>query len=74
MGKLGGGELNVSSDIDLVFAYPEDGETDGDAPFPTASSSTGWAGGSSARCTTARPTATSSASTCGCGRTATAAR
>jgi glutamate-ammonia-ligase adenylyltransferase len=29
MGKLGGGELNVSSDIDLVFAYPEDGETDG---------------------------------------------
>ncbi len=27
MGKLGGGELNVSSDIDLVFVYPEDGET-----------------------------------------------
>lgn len=29
MGKLGGGELNVSSDIDLVFVYPEDGETAG---------------------------------------------
>ncbi len=29
MGKLGGAELNVSSDVDLVFAYPEDGETDG---------------------------------------------
>jgi len=29
MGKLGGGELNVSSDIDLVFAYPEEGETQG---------------------------------------------
>jgi glutamate-ammonia-ligase adenylyltransferase len=29
MGKLGGGELNVSSDVDLVFLYPEDGETDG---------------------------------------------
>ena len=29
MGKLGGRELNVSSDIDLVFAYPEDGDTDG---------------------------------------------
>ena len=29
MGKLGGGELNVSSDIDLVFVYPEDGETSG---------------------------------------------
>ena len=25
MGKLGGGELNVSSDVDLVFVYPEDG-------------------------------------------------
>ena len=29
MGKLGGAELNVSSDVDLVFLYPEDGETDG---------------------------------------------
>jgi glutamate-ammonia-ligase adenylyltransferase len=26
MGKLGGGELNVSSDIDLVFLYPEEDE------------------------------------------------
>jgi len=31
MGKLGGGELNVSSDIDLIFVYPEAGETEGDA-------------------------------------------
>ncbi len=30
MGKLGGRELNVSSDIDLIFVYPEDGETDGE--------------------------------------------
>jgi glutamate-ammonia-ligase adenylyltransferase len=29
MGKLGGGELNFSSDIDLVPVYPEGGETDG---------------------------------------------
>jgi glutamate-ammonia-ligase adenylyltransferase len=29
MGKLGGGELNVSSDIDLIFVYEEDGETNG---------------------------------------------
>ncbi|WP_261816619.1 bifunctional [glutamate--ammonia ligase]-adenylyl-L-tyrosine phosphorylase/[glutamate--ammonia-ligase] adenylyltransferase [Vibrio gallicus] len=29
MGKLGGGELNYSSDIDLIFAYPENGETQG---------------------------------------------
>ena len=28
MGKLGGRELNASSDIDLIFVYPEDGETD----------------------------------------------
>ena len=27
MGKLGAGELNLSSDIDLIFAYPETGET-----------------------------------------------
>jgi len=33
MGKLGGAELNVSSDIDLVFAYPEEGETRGARPI-----------------------------------------
>ena len=29
MGKLGGNELNFSSDIDIIFLYPEDGLTDG---------------------------------------------
>lgn len=29
MGKLGGGELNFSSDIDLICAYPYDGQTQG---------------------------------------------
>ncbi len=29
MGKLGGYELNFSSDIDIVFLYPEEGETNG---------------------------------------------
>jgi [glutamine synthetase] adenylyltransferase / [glutamine synthetase]-adenylyl-L-tyrosine phosphorylase len=29
MGKLGGGELNFSSDVDLVLFFPEHGETDG---------------------------------------------
>ncbi|QIZ77744.1 bifunctional [glutamate--ammonia ligase]-adenylyl-L-tyrosine phosphorylase/[glutamate--ammonia-ligase] adenylyltransferase [Ferrimonas lipolytica] len=29
MGKLGGAELNFSSDIDLIFCYPEHGETQG---------------------------------------------
>ncbi|MDR2092731.1 MAG: bifunctional [glutamate--ammonia ligase]-adenylyl-L-tyrosine phosphorylase/[glutamate--ammonia-ligase] adenylyltransferase [Azoarcus sp.] len=33
MGKLGGRELNVSSDIDLIFLYPEDGDTDGTKPL-----------------------------------------
>ncbi|SDH81880.1 bifunctional [glutamate--ammonia ligase]-adenylyl-L-tyrosine phosphorylase/[glutamate--ammonia-ligase] adenylyltransferase [Propionivibrio dicarboxylicus] len=31
MGKLGGRELNVSSDVDYIFIYPEDGETAGPA-------------------------------------------
>ena len=31
MGKLGARELNVSSDIDLIYIYSEDGETAGDA-------------------------------------------
>jgi glutamate-ammonia-ligase adenylyltransferase len=29
MGKLGAYELNFSSDIDLIFAYPEEGDTEG---------------------------------------------
>ena len=31
MGKLGARELNVSSDIDLIYVYDQDGETAGDA-------------------------------------------
>lgn len=31
LGKLGGGELNYSSDIDLLFLYSANGETDGPA-------------------------------------------
>src|SRR6185369_8301742 len=33
MGKLGGQELNFSSDVDLVFLYPRGGETDGAVPL-----------------------------------------
>ncbi len=33
MGKLGGGELNVSSDIDLIFAYENEGATQGERPI-----------------------------------------
>ena len=31
MGKLGGRELNVSSDVDYIFVYPEEGQTAGRA-------------------------------------------
>ncbi len=31
MGELGGGELNISSDMDLIFTYLRDGETRGPA-------------------------------------------
>jgi glutamate-ammonia-ligase adenylyltransferase len=33
MGKLGGRELNFSSDVDLVLLFPEHGETDGPHPI-----------------------------------------
>ena len=33
MGKLGGRELNYSSDIDLIFLYDGDGKTDGKRPI-----------------------------------------
>lgn len=33
MGKLGGFELNFSSDVDLVFVYSESGATDGPRPL-----------------------------------------
>ncbi len=33
MGKLGGGELNFSSDVDLVLLFPEHGETDRPRPI-----------------------------------------
>ncbi|MDC8748135.1 bifunctional [glutamate--ammonia ligase]-adenylyl-L-tyrosine phosphorylase/[glutamate--ammonia-ligase] adenylyltransferase [Xanthomonas campestris] len=33
LGKLGGGELNFSSDVDLVYAYPQAGQSDGVRPL-----------------------------------------
>jgi glutamate-ammonia-ligase adenylyltransferase len=33
MGKLGGRELNFSSDVDLVLLYPQGGQTDGARPI-----------------------------------------
>jgi hypothetical protein len=43
MGKLGARELNVSSDIDLIYVYEDDGQTDGIRP------SAAGAGGDRAR-------------------------
>ena len=39
MGKLGGGELNVSSDIDLIFVYAEEGSTRGNSSATPAAAS-----------------------------------
>jgi glutamate-ammonia-ligase adenylyltransferase len=36
MGKLGGGELNFSSDIDIIFLYPDAVESDGARPLSAA--------------------------------------
>ncbi|MGE5625574.1 MAG: bifunctional [glutamate--ammonia ligase]-adenylyl-L-tyrosine phosphorylase/[glutamate--ammonia-ligase] adenylyltransferase [Bacillota bacterium] len=33
LGKLGARELNFSSDVDLIFAYPEAGQSDGERPL-----------------------------------------
>lgn len=44
MGKLGAGELNFSSDIDLIYLYSEEGTTTG-VPRPGASSGSAGPGG-----------------------------
>ena len=36
MGKLGGRELNFSSDIDVIFVYPAEGTSDGERPLQAA--------------------------------------
>jgi glutamate-ammonia-ligase adenylyltransferase len=41
MGKLGARELNVSSDIDLIYVYDEDGETTGATDASGATSGAG---------------------------------
>jgi glutamate-ammonia-ligase adenylyltransferase len=66
MGKLGGHELNVSSDIDLIFVYPRRAKRPDLASSRIASTSTSLGGASSPGSTTRRPTATCSAWTCGC--------
>ena len=68
-------ELNVSSDIDLVFVYPEDGETDGAARISNREFFDRLGQRVIAALSRGRPpTASCSASTCGCAPTAKAAR
>jgi [glutamine synthetase] adenylyltransferase / [glutamine synthetase]-adenylyl-L-tyrosine phosphorylase len=43
MGKLGGQELNFSSDVDLVFVYPADGESNGHRQLSANEYFTRWA-------------------------------
>jgi glutamate-ammonia-ligase adenylyltransferase len=45
MGKLGAHELNVSSDIDLVYIYEENGQTDGTPTLPAVAAPRGGAAG-----------------------------
>ena len=42
MGKLGGGELNFSSDIDLIFLYPGADESDGERRLSAQEYFTRW--------------------------------
>ena len=43
LGKLGGGELSFGSDLDLVFVYSADGQTDGPEPLDNLQFFTGLA-------------------------------
>jgi glutamate-ammonia-ligase adenylyltransferase len=43
LGKLGGGELGHAADLDVVFVYSADGETDGPRPVATIEFMSRWA-------------------------------
>ena len=75
LGKLGGAELNYSSDIDLIFLYDEDGQTAG--PAGRLQRRVLRADGERDRPAARRPhraRAWPTASTCGCGPTASRGR
>ena len=74
LGKLGGQELNYSSDIDLMFVYGGNGETDGPAPISNKEFYKKVAN-QYPRCSPPTPPKASAiAWTCACGRTAPWAR
>ncbi len=75
MGKLGGGELNFSSDIDLILPGPSMAPpAAAAASWITPSSLPAWGSGLSRRSTSRRRTALFIGWTCACGRLATAGR
>ena len=75
MGKLGGCELNYSSDIDLIFLYDGDGKTDGQRPITNAEFFDQLGPRARPPADRERPSwAAPTASTCGCGPRGSAAR
>jgi glutamine synthetase adenylyltransferase len=71
MGKLGARELNLSSDIDLIFAFPESGETLGARRSLSNEEFSRASGVRLSRPSIPRaPRVSCSASTCACGPTA----
>ena len=67
LGKLGGLELNYSSDIDLIFISDGDGKTDGDRPVTNAEFFDRLAIADQSSCSPNRPSsALPIALTCGC--------
>ena len=74
LGKLGGGELNYSSDIDLMFVYGGNGETDGRSPVTNKEFYKKVANQYTALLSLTRPKASATAWICGCGPTAPWAR
>ena len=72
MGKLGGRELNFSSDVDLVFLFADAGETDGPRSSTTRTISIASDASSSACSMPGRRMDSSFESTCACARSATA--
>ena len=71
MGKLGGGDLNYSSDIDLIYVYDASAE---EAPVRPTDATRSSDGASPRCCPSTRERAICTASTCACGRWAAAAR
>jgi glutamine synthetase adenylyltransferase len=70
LGKLGGGELNFSSDVDLVYAYEHAGDSTARDRSRPRTTSQGWGSSWQSCSTKSPPKASATASTCACVPTA----